>query len=78
MIRTPHVYIWELNIVCISYRSVSVSHLRHSGDRVAVVLALHSLHVDLEVQLAHSGDDGLLAERQGMEGNGREGRKVGK
>ena len=65
----------EVTIVCISCRSVSVSHLRHPGDRVAVVLALHSLHVDLEVQLTHPGDNGLLAEREGREGKGRKERR---
>ena len=67
----------EVTIVCISCRSVSVSHLRHPGDRVAVVLALHSLHVDLEVQLTHPGDNGLLAERRKGKG-GKEGRKEGR
>ena len=35
------------------------SHLRLSGLYLGLVLALHALDVDLQVQFAHAGDDGL-------------------
>src|SRR5262249_7556042 len=39
---------------------LAISDLRLTGDDLAVVLALHALHVDVEVELAHAADDGLL------------------
>ena len=39
---------------------LAVRDLRLARDDLAVVLALHALHVDVEVELAHAADDGLL------------------
>ena len=39
---------------------LAVGDLRLARDHVAVVLAPHALHVDVEVELAHAADDGLL------------------
>jgi len=38
----------------------AVRDLRFARDHLAVVLAPHALHVDVEVELAHAADDGLL------------------
>ena len=40
---------------------LAVGHLRRARLDLAAVLALHALDVDVEVQLAHAGDDGLAA-----------------
>ena len=37
-----------------------VGHLRVPGDDLRVILALHALHVDFQVQLAHALDDGFV------------------
>ncbi len=38
---------------------LAIGHLRRAGLHLGVVLAPHALHVDLQVEFSHAGNDGL-------------------
>ena len=50
---------------------LAVGHAGCAGGDLGRVFALHALDVDLEVQLAHAGDDGLVGFRVDMGFEGR-------
>jgi len=50
---------------------LAVCDLRATGDTVDVVLALHPLYVDVEMQFTHTADDCLLALSVNMHAEGR-------